>query len=158
MVPPRNILVPTDFSETASAALAYAKMFAGSFGADLHVLHVLHVLHDPLRYPPTMELGMGSADMLARLRQDLKADAQRRLDEVLTAGERQKYRAKLELKWGSPHVEIDDYAAKQGIDLIVMGTHGHGAITGLLLGSTANKVIHKAPCPVLVVRPPGHRM
>jgi nucleotide-binding universal stress UspA family protein len=155
MVPPRNILVPTDFSDTASAAVAYAKMLAGSFGADLHVLHVLH---DPLRYPPTMELGMGSSEMLSRLRQDLKADGRRRLDQVLTAAERQKYRAKLELKWGSPHFEIDDYAAKQGIDLIVMGTHGHGALTGLLLGSTANKVIHKAPCPVLVVRPPGHRM
>src|SRR5687768_11888337 len=125
MIPPRNILVPTDFSDTASVALAYAKMLADSFGADLHILHVLH---DPLKYPPTMELGMGSADMLSRLRQDLKADAQRRLDQALTASERQKYRARLELKCGSPQVEIDDYAAKQAIDLIVMGTHGHGAL------------------------------
>jgi nucleotide-binding universal stress UspA family protein len=52
---------------------------------------------------------------------------------------------------GNPGDEIVDYAAKIGADLIVMGSHGHSGVRRLLLGSVAEKVLHRTPCPVLVV-------
>ena len=57
---------------------------------------------------------------------------------------------------GHPFVELVRYAKDNAIDLIVVGTHGRGAIAHILLGSVAEKVVRKAPCPVLVVREPEH--
>jgi nucleotide-binding universal stress UspA family protein len=65
-------------------------------------------------------------------------------------------RSVLAVKTGSPLVEIVRYAQEQAITLIVMGTHGHGPIAHLLLGSVADNVIRRAPCPVLTVRHPAH--
>jgi nucleotide-binding universal stress UspA family protein len=59
-------------------------------------------------------------------------------------------------KVGAPFVEILRYAKEQGIDLIVMGTDGRGPIVHMLIGSVAEKVVRKAPCPVLTVRHPQH--
>jgi nucleotide-binding universal stress UspA family protein len=150
MNPPTNILVPTDFSDTAQRALDYAKVLAEAFGA---TLHVVHVAQDPLTYVPMMEPNMSTAAVLAQVRDELGSDARHRLSTALSDAEQKKFRPKWELRWGLPYVEIDDYAARHGIDLIVMGTHGRGAIGGLFLGSVADKLIRKAPCPVLVVRP-----
>lgn len=152
MTPPKHILVPTDFSETAAAALEYAKILAEAFGS---TLHIMHVAQDPLAYVPAMEPNVSTAAVLAQLRDDLGTDGRRRLASLLSEAEREKFHARWELRWGTPHVEVDDYAARHGIDLIVMGTHGRGAIGGLLLGSVADKLVRKAPCPVLVVRPPA---
>ena len=58
---------------------------------------------------------------------------------------------------GTPFVEIIRYAREQSIDLIVMGTHGHSALAAMLLGTVAEKVVRKAPCPVLTVRDPRHK-
>jgi nucleotide-binding universal stress UspA family protein len=58
---------------------------------------------------------------------------------------------------GNPYAEIVQYAEESGIDLIVVGTHGRGAFAHLLLGSVAEKVVRKAHCPVLTVRPAGHQ-
>jgi nucleotide-binding universal stress UspA family protein len=58
---------------------------------------------------------------------------------------------------GGPFAEIVQYAQEQAIDLIVMSTHGHSAIGSVLVGSVAEKVVHKAPCAVLTVRHPGHK-
>jgi nucleotide-binding universal stress UspA family protein len=57
---------------------------------------------------------------------------------------------------GAPFVEIIRYARDQSIDLIVIGTHGHSALAAMLLGAVAEKVVRKAPCPVLTVRHPKH--
>jgi universal stress protein A len=145
---PKKILVPTDFSETAGNALAHAKALAGALGCELHILHVLT---DPMIYAPAM-VGVES---LPRLREDMERDARETLDKVLSERERQRFDARLVLRWGTPHLEIADYAAKQESDLIVMGTHGRSPLPSLLLGSVAQKVLHEAPCPVLAVRPPS---
>ena len=58
---------------------------------------------------------------------------------------------------GVPFVEIIRYARDQSIDLIVIGTHGHSALAAMLLGTVAEKVVRKAPCPVLTVRHPQHK-
>ena len=62
----------------------------------------------------------------------------------------------LGVKVGSPLVEIVRYAQEHSVDLIVMGTHGHGPVAHMLLGSVADNVIRRAPCPVLTVRHPHH--
>jgi nucleotide-binding universal stress UspA family protein len=58
---------------------------------------------------------------------------------------------------GTPFVEIIHYARDQSIDLIVLGTHGRSALAAMLLGTVAEKVVRKAPCPVLTVRHPQHK-
>ena len=79
-----------------------------------------------------------------------------RFEHVLSDAERQKYSAEIVTLIGSPFLEIVTYAKAQDIDLIVMGTHGRGPIAHMLMGSVAEKVVRKAPCPVLTVRHPEH--
>ena len=146
MIVLKQILVPTDFSETSEVALRYAKAFADTFQA---ALHLLHVIEDTLIYA-------WEIPDPATIRESIEKNVRARLDRVLTKDEREQYRARLVTVTGSPFVEIVRYAQEQDIDLIVMGTHGRGLIAHMLLGSVAEKVVRKAPCPVLTVRHPEH--
>ncbi|MFN4257738.1 MAG: universal stress protein [Gemmataceae bacterium] len=145
MMPLTNILVPTDFSATAARALDYGKALAETFRA---TLHVLFVMEDPFLTIPTLE----GYTPLPRFREDMERDARRQLDQVLTPDERARFHAQLVMVWGRPAVEILEYAQTHGIDLIVMGTHGRGGLSHLLLGSVAEEVVRQASCPVLTVR------
>jgi universal stress protein A len=147
MIAIERILAPTDFSPPAQAAFGYAVALAERFNA---ALHVLHVLEDPLIYVPTTE---GYA-ALPDFREAMEKDAREHLEQLLTPPQRQQLRAELVMVWGRPFVEIIRYAETHRMDLIVMGTHGRGMIAQLLMGSVAKKVVRKAPCPVLTVRPP----
>ncbi len=140
MHPPQNILVPIDFSKTAHHALAYAQTVATALGASVHVLHVVP---DPRREAWSIEsMGMNLGRLLEAWQQRLDALP------VDAPGERL-------LKIGEPCAEITRCAESQGIDLIVMGTHGRGATTHMRPGSVAGKVVRKARCPVLTVPEPG---
>ncbi|HTQ39059.1 MAG TPA: universal stress protein [Pirellulales bacterium] len=142
----QNICVPVDFSDTSVAALNYAKALAEAFHAQLHLLHVL------VNWIPD-----GDFTVSPEFYVELEQAARRQLDKLLTAQERDKYRARLELLTGmSEFVEIIRYAREQNIDLLVLGTHGRGPIAHMLMGSVAEKVVRKAPCPVLTVRHPEH--
>lgn len=142
----RNICVPVDFSETSATALNYAKALADAFGAQLHLMHVL------VNWIPD-----GDFPVNPQVYVQLENSARKQLQNQLTAGELQKYQAKLELVSGtSEFLEIVRYARDKNIDLLVMGTHGRGPIAHMLLGSVAEKVVRKAPCPVLTVRHPEH--
>jgi nucleotide-binding universal stress UspA family protein len=132
-----RILVPTDFSSQADAALADARALAAQFGATLHVLHVFEnvFLRAVVGDPRTLE-----------------SAAQRHLEERLTPEDRQKGAvAALEIS-DEPAKEIVQYAREAGIDLIVMGTHGRTGLPHVLLGSVAEHVVRTAPCPVLTTR------
>ncbi len=88
---------------------------------------------------------------------DLEQSARKQLEAQLSPEERVKYQAHLELVNGmSEFVEIIRYAREKNIDLLVLGTHGRGAIAHMLMGSVAEKIVRKAPCPVLTVRHPEH--
>jgi nucleotide-binding universal stress UspA family protein len=154
MINLRQILVPTDFSEPSANALRYARAFAESFGAALHLLHVV----DEITFSPYAWIGPEGGVPLAGYepRAEVEQQVRERLGRVLTSQERERFRARLELRVGSPFVEIVRYARAEGIDLIVMGTHGRGPIAHMLIGSVAEKVVRKAPCPVLTVRHPEH--
>jgi universal stress protein A len=142
-----RILVPTDFSEPSDAALDYARVVAGRFGASLHLLHVVEV--------PGVMMGPDAyiADVPgveARCFEDARA----RLQDVLTPHDRTRYKATTDVVAGTSARSILDYAREQGIDLIVMGTHGRGGFSHLLMGSVAEKVVRQAACPVMTVRQP----
>jgi nucleotide-binding universal stress UspA family protein len=143
-----RILVPTDFSAPSDVALRYAVSLAGAFGAQLHLLHVVE------------REQQWAAELAAVAAIDVDAENRARSDaglaELLTREERERYAATLVTLTGAPFVEIVRYARREAIDLIVMGTHGRGAIAHLLVGSVAENVVRKAPCPVLTVPAAGH--
>jgi nucleotide-binding universal stress UspA family protein len=146
----QKILFATDFSEASDAALEYATAMAGAFHA---TLHVLHVLEDLAAHAWTTEVYVAA---LPGVHEEMERQARERLDQLLTAEQRAQYSVQLVLRSGSPFVEIVRYARDEGVDLVVLGTHGRGAIAHMLLGSVAERVVRKAHCPVVTVRQPGH--
>ena len=138
MVSFSRILVATDFGTAADAALSHGRALARTFGASLHVLHVLEnfFLRPTVADPPRLE-----------------AAALLQLNNCLTEDDRRILRARSVVETSDhPADSIVAYARAADIDLIVMGTHGRGAIDRLFLGSVAERVMRIAPCPVLTVR------
>jgi nucleotide-binding universal stress UspA family protein len=142
----KTILVPTDFSEPSAAAIVYARQLADALRASLHLVLVIP---DPAAQPWAEEAYTGS---LSEMLTQLKSRAQRNLQDVLPAPDRRKYRAQLVVAVGAPLTRIIEYAKKTPVDLIVMGTHGRGALAHAILGSVTERVMRLAPCPVLAVR------
>lgn len=149
VIPAKNILAPTDFSETANRALVYAKALARTLGASLHVLHVMQ---DPLVYVPILE-GYGA---LPNFREQTEKEVGPLLTKVQTEADQQGLEVQVAMQWGNPFVEIIRYSKEHQIDLVVMGTHGRSPLEHILLGSVAEKVVRKGICPVLLVRPDEH--
>ncbi len=146
----KTILVPTDFSEASESAFLYAKTVAEAFGASLHLVHVME---DLLAHAWTAEVYVAS---MPQLREEIEKEAQARLGSMLSVEERLRFKAVTALVAGNPFIEIIRYAKAHDIDLIVIGTHGRGPIAHMLLGSVAEKVVRKSPCPVLTVREGQH--
>ena len=147
MIQLHRILVPTDFSDYSRVALEYGCAVAEKFGAELHLLHVLQdlvgLVPEPgLAFPPP-------GDYM----RELQASAERALDELPGPLAPEGLALERATRQGAPFVEIVRYAREAEIDLIVLGTHGRSGLAHMLLGSVAEKVIRKAPCPVLTVRP-----
>jgi nucleotide-binding universal stress UspA family protein len=146
----KTVLVPTDFSDASESALRYGKAMAEKFGASLHVVHVME---DLLAHAWAAEVYVSS---MPQLRDEIEKESRQRLGALLTDGERKAFRAETALLAGNPFLEIIRYAKAHDVDLIVMGTHGRGPIAHMLLGSVAEKVVRKSPCPVLTVRDSQH--
>jgi nucleotide-binding universal stress UspA family protein len=144
----RNILLPTDFSEPCLEATKYAVDLARQFGA---TLHLLHVIEDPVMYLPIFE------SYPLPTRQQFETYARDRLENWVLEQDREEIEVETHWVHGKPLPEIVSFAGRWNIDLVIMGTHGRGAATHFLLGSVAEKVVRKAPCPVLTVRPSGHQ-
>jgi nucleotide-binding universal stress UspA family protein len=149
MISLKKILVPTDFEATSQVAVNYARALAEAFGASIHVLHVLE---DPMIHAASHEYFTPQPNY----REAMEGDAHSRLRGQLNEEQTARFRAQFVARWGIPFVEIIRYAKDENVDLIVMGTHGLGVIAHILMGSVAEKVVRKAPCPVLIVRHPEH--
>jgi nucleotide-binding universal stress UspA family protein len=141
----QRILFPTDFSPIAEHAFGYALGVAREFGARLFILHVINEQAD-LR-------GFYLKDHdYEEVEADIATSAQRMMDE---------FRAGIEgydnhegrVITGVPYAEILNVAKEDDAELIVMGTHGHTGVEHLLFGSTAERVLRHADCPVMTVRP-----
>jgi nucleotide-binding universal stress UspA family protein len=141
----QRLLVPLDFSDASTRALAQAKSIAERFHATLELLHVV-----PNPYIP--DASPFYASLPADFLDELERDARKRLDESLTLAERDAFKAQSVVIVGDPLREIVDQAAREKVDLIVMGTHGRKGMAHLFLGSVAERVVRTAPCPVLTVR------
>jgi universal stress protein A len=141
----RKILCPTDFSDTSRAALATAIALAQKLGSAVTLLHVYQApgvaLPDGVALGGPEELAM-IADHVDASMKTWQAEAQ-----AMGMG------VAVETAIGATALEIERVAGEGGYDLIVMGTHGRSGLAKALLGSTTEKVIQKAPCAVLTVRP-----
>ena len=145
----RRILYPTDFSELSLAALTYATQLTEAFDAQLYCLHVVDDAYQywsamgpesiPVGPPPENLIELAGTRM-EQFRAEHLVDLPR---EPIT-----------HVTMGRPFAEIIAYSRNNEIGLIVMGTHGRGAIAHMLLGSTTEKVVRKAPCAVMTVRAP----
>ena len=146
-----RILVPVDFSAHSGRALRYATTLADRFNA---TVEVLHVVEDPFisgAWSPE-----AVAPNIPELLADLVATARGKLNAMKVAAIRQGVRLETTVLTtvvtGKPADSITDYARTERFDLIVMGTHGRTGLSHALLGSVAERVARKAPCPVLTVR------
>lgn len=144
----RTILVTTDFSDTAKRAFDAARMLAEKFGAKLILAHI-----EPDRLPPIVVeyAAVGVNDIL----RDQRTRARERLQELSDEAFGSEVEVETIVTDGMPHVEIVRLAEQRRADLIVMATHGHGFISHAILGSTTERVVRRAPCPVFVVRDTG---
>ena len=144
-----KVLVATDFSEPSDAAVSYGKHFARAYGSSLHLLHVV----DDISGRVTRSEGL--VPDMSRLQVEVEENAQRHLDEMLSAPDRVALRAHtVVLTSSTPAQAIVSYARDEGVDLIIVGTHGRGGLANFFLGSVAQHVVRVAPCPVLTVRHP----
>lgn len=138
----RRILCAIDFSPASLAALRQADDLAYSLGARLTVLHVVP---DPLQQPWSAEAyALNIADLEAAWINRANADLSR------LARSCKSHPVTL-CRVGKPAAEILDYARTESADLIVAGSHGHGALARMILGSVADRLVRQAPCPVLTV-------
>ena len=145
----RNILCPVDFSETSDLALNYAISLAQCFEANLMVLHV--VAPPVTTLPGERFLGdFVQADMAA-----LTGACRERVNSLLSETPcSDKIEIVPQIVCGVPYLEITRMACEIGADMIVMGSHGRSALEHFLIGSTAERVVRKAHCPVLTVKKP----
>jgi nucleotide-binding universal stress UspA family protein len=149
MIRYRNVLLATDFSAAAREAAAHALAVASAAGSELHFLHVVEEFSYwesfNLKHFPSQdvfeELESNARIALADLARDVGPGAS----------------ATTLVRHGKPFLEIIRAARELDADMLVIGSHGQSGLSETLFGSTAEKVVRKAPCPVLVVRHPEHR-
>ena len=144
----KSILYPTDFSQGARAAMDYAVSLAMDYRARLILLYVIQDISIAEWYVPSTI----AADNLV---EDMEKGARKEMEKwAFEAREQVKDIETLVIR-GIPFVEIVKTAKEKDVDMIVIGTHGRTGIDHMLFGSTAEKVLRKAPCPVLTVRIAG---
>lgn len=140
-----KILVPIDFSDYSKSALSYAVDFAKFFNAELFLIYVV----EPVIYPPDFSMGQIAIPSV-----DLEMDkrAKEELDNLAKKQIPKELNAQTIVKTGKPFIEIIETASEIKADLIIIATHGHSGVEHILFGSTAEKVVRKALCPVLTHR------
>jgi universal stress protein A len=143
-----RIVVPTDFSTCSHEAWALAQRLAGAFGSELIPVHVL--VENPLwgESPFNME-------RVRAVYESARTWARAELDKWAAQGTASGFTVRPVLRTGVPHEEIVALAMDELADLLVIGTHGRGGMSRVILGSVADRVVRLAPCPVLTVRGPA---
>ena len=143
----KKVLVPVDFSDYSKSSLKYAVNLAKQFNAEVCLIYVV----EPMVYPPDFSMGQIAIPSV-----DIEMD-KRALEELNNLAKKEippDIKSKVIVKTGKPFVEIIETASEENVDLIIIATHGHSGIEHVLFGSTAEKVVRKAPCPVLTLREP----
>ena len=139
--------MPTDFRETSHVALRHGRVLAARFSS---TLHVLHVVANVVSVGGAAFWGISESKLRARLEEEARPQFEALLPEL------DGLKISLVTRFGHPLVEIVHYARDWNVDLIVMGTHGR-RFAHMLSGGVIEKVLRKAPCPVLAVRLSEHK-
>ena len=142
-----KILVPTDFSESARYALPYAVDLAQKYDASLYILHVV----EPIVAPVDFAWGTYSYPDIEK---QLSGYVKESLAKIINEQVPDDITVESTNLNGKPWREIVSFARDEGMDLIVMATHGLSGLSHALYGSTAEKVVRKAPCQVMIIRHP----
>ena len=142
-----KILVPTDFSESAKYALPFAIDLAEKYGAEIHILHVVETIAVPV------DFAWGTYSY-PDIEKQLSGYVEKTLEDIIREQIPASLTVTSSIVHGKSWREIITLARKGEMDLIVMATHGLSGFSHALYGSTAEKVVRKAPCPVLTVRHP----
>jgi nucleotide-binding universal stress UspA family protein len=151
MIALNKVLVATDFAPASDSALQYGRALARGFGAALQVLHVTENVF------ARATDGYGYTTIPAQVQEDLERAGRAQTEGLLDEEDRHELHAMAAtVTSNSPADAIVEYARTNGVDLIVMGTHGRGPVAHLFMGNVAERVVRTAPCPVLTVRHPEH--
>jgi nucleotide-binding universal stress UspA family protein len=150
--PIKKILCPTDCSEGSRAALDYAIQLAESFDAELLVLRAFHVTYHVRPDLSVWTEAHGHRSIIDVVKADAEVDMREFLASVDDAT---KKRITVEVEHGEEVPTILAAAERDGVDLIVMGTHGRTGLAHVALGSVTERVVRHAACPVLTVRRPS---
>lgn len=141
----KTLLLPTDFSENAYKALDMAKEIARGTKAVIHLLHIV----EPVVYPADWSYAqVGFAD----IEHELFKNAEKELALAADALQSDGFTAVTAVRRGRASDEICSYAAEHDISIVCIGTHGRSGFEHFLFGSTTERVLRSAPCPVLSVR------
>lgn len=141
----KHLLVPLDFSDCCRQALTEAVALARQFGSRISLVHVV----EPMVLPENLMLAVPE---LPEVGGNLVQDAEARLTRIAEREIPTELRGAMLVRIGRPFDEICQVAASEKVDLIVIPTHGYTGFKHVLLGSTAERVVRHAPCPVLTLR------
>jgi nucleotide-binding universal stress UspA family protein len=149
MIEIKKILFPTDFSEYSQHALRYAAALAESFKAKLYVMHACE--------HPFVGAGMEAYHFsVPEFSAEVQEQEKKTLEQITEELRAQKIDAESLFVIGKAYLEIVKCAKELEVDVITLATHGHKGISHFVFGSTAEKVVRLAPCPVLTVKHPEH--
>jgi universal stress protein A len=140
-----KILVPIDFSDYTERILDVATEISQKFGSEIHLLHVIPSMDYLTPYETFL-----AVDNLVEVQKQIEQDVEQDLERVSQSLPVSTTKV---IRSGVAFVEIIDYVKTQNIGLVIMATHGRGALEHILLGSVAEKVGRRAACPVLTIRP-----
>ena len=140
----RKILVPIDFSDSASSIIEWAAYLARESKSQLVLFHAYHL---PVEFQQ-LEGAYLPPDFWANVKSEAEASLARYETELRESG----HSVESVVREGYAATAIVDEANELGADLIVIGTHGLSGLKHMLLGSVAERVVQKAPCPVLTVK------
>lgn len=141
----KRICVATDFSNPANRAFQYGLVFAKQFQAELHLLHVIEDI-----IPTVPEPGLAMLPT-QEIMNSLRKASEDGMAKVISQHDVSGVDIRQVVREGVPFREVCDYATKESVDLVIVGTHGRSGLTHLLLGSVAERVVRSATCPVLTI-------
>lgn len=140
----KKILVPTDASEYSRRALMTALELARSIQAEVVLLHV--------SYTPQAYWGYTISYGITVTQEQLEQNGELALEATLTGIDSEQVVIHKRVESGHPVSIILEQIKKENIDLVIMGSHGYGAIAGSVLGSVSQRVLQRASCPVLIIK------
>jgi nucleotide-binding universal stress UspA family protein len=139
-----SILVGCDFSPDSGVAFEYGLSLAQEFQSELHLTHVIET-------PVYQELHKTESPVEEEIQQEIHSRLLQKLQDMVPEEARNWCKPRTSLLNGHPYEELAKYAEKNEMGMIVLGTRGHGLVKSLFIGSTTDRVVRRAPCPVLSV-------